>query len=70
MTAAPPHHHPHIAADAPVSAKDALVEDKDTVMESAKLGICDYILKPFSSGELDKRIYRAFEREKQKHEES
>ncbi len=46
------------------------VEDKDTVMESAKLGICDYILKPFSSGELDKRIYRAFEREKQKHEES
>lgn len=42
------------------------VEDKDTVMESAKLGICDYILKPFSSSELDKRIYRAFEKERQK----
>lgn len=46
------------------------VEDKETVMESAKLGICDYILKPFSSGELDKRIFRAFERERKKHEES
>ncbi len=46
------------------------VEDRDTVMESAKLGICDYILKPFSSGELDKRVFRAFERERQKHEEA
>ena len=43
------------------------VEDKDTVMESAKLGICDYILKPFSSGELEKRIYRAFQQEREKH---
>lgn len=34
------------------------VEDKDTVMESAKLGICDYILKPFSADELIKRINR------------
>ena len=25
------------------------VEDKDTVLEAAKLGICDYILKPFQS---------------------
>lgn len=45
------------------------VEDKDTVMESAKLGICDYILKPFSSNELQKRIYRAFQQEKEKHME-
>ena len=27
------------------------VENKDTVMESAKLGICDYLLKPFTSAE-------------------
>lgn len=32
------------------------VEDKDVVMESAKLGICDYLLKPFQSEELIKRI--------------
>lgn len=37
------------------------VEDKDIVMESAKLGICDYILKPFASEELLKRIARALE---------
>ena len=43
------------------------VEDKETVMESARLGICDYILKPFSSGELLKRINRVIEREIQKH---
>ncbi len=42
------------------------VEDKETVMESAKLGICDYILKPFSSRELDNRVFRAFEKERQK----
>lgn len=45
------------------------VEDKDIVMESAKLGICDYILKPFASGELLKRIRRAFELEKKKQAE-
>ena len=28
------------------------VENKDIVVESAKLGICDYLLKPFSSMEL------------------
>ncbi len=43
------------------------VEDKDTVMESAKLGICDYILKPFSSSELLKRINRVIDREIKKH---
>lgn len=36
------------------------VEDKDVVMESAKLGICDYILKPFQSEELLKRIHQVF----------
>lgn len=46
------------------------VEDKDTVMESAKLGICDYILKPFSSSELLKRIRRVFEQESKKHTET
>ncbi len=45
------------------------VEDKETVMESAKLGVCDYILKPFSSTELLKRIRRAFQLESQKHTE-
>lgn len=45
------------------------VENKDIVMESAKLGICDYILKPFASGELLKRIRRAFELEKKKETE-
>lgn len=37
------------------------VEDKEIVLESAKLGICDYILKPFYSEELLKRIRRVFE---------
>lgn len=42
------------------------VEDKDIVVKSAKLGICDYIRKPFSSEELHKRILRVFEQEDQK----
>ena len=37
------------------------VEDKETVLASAKLGICDYLLKPFSAEELLKRIRRVFE---------
>lgn len=37
------------------------VENKDIVMESAKLGICDYLLKPFSSIELLKRVNRVLE---------
>lgn len=45
------------------------VEDKDSVLKSAKLGICDYIRKPFSSEELLKRIRRAFEQEAQKQAE-
>ncbi len=39
------------------------VEDKDFVLSSARLGICDYILKPFSSDNLLKRIRRVFEPE-------
>ena len=41
------------------------VEDKDTVLEAAKLGICDYILKPFQSEELHERIRRVFEQKGQ-----
>lgn len=37
------------------------VENKEIVLESAKIGICDYILKPFSSEDLIKRIRRVFE---------
>lgn len=43
------------------------VEDKDFVLESAKLGIYDYILKPFYSEDLIMRIERVFEQEKEKH---
>lgn len=39
------------------------VEDKESVVESAKLGICDYILKPFCAAELLKRIQRVFEQQ-------
>lgn len=39
------------------------VEDKKSVMEGIKLGICDYILKPFFPDELLERIQRALERE-------
>ena len=42
------------------------VEDKDMVLESAKLGIFDYILKPFYSEDLLKRIQRVFEQEEQR----
>lgn len=40
------------------------VEDKDSVIESAKLGISEYILKPFRSDDLLKRIRRVFESKK------
>lgn len=42
------------------------VEDKDIVLESAKLGICDYILKSSSSAELLKRIERVLEQEERR----
>lgn len=34
------------------------VESKDIVLESARLGICDYLLKPFSSVMLLERVNR------------
>ena len=37
------------------------VEDKDVVVESIKLGICDYILKPFFHDDLLERIRRVLE---------
>lgn len=42
------------------------VEDKEVVLKSAKLGICDYMLKPFSSEDLIKRIHRVFEQDNKK----
>ena len=39
------------------------VEDSDSVLESAKLGICDYILKPFHEDDLRNRIQRALEQD-------
>lgn len=46
------------------------VEDKDFVLSSARLGICDYILKPFSTDNLLKRIRRVFEPENTANAES
>lgn len=37
------------------------VEDKDYVLESVKLGIRDYLLKPFYADELLRRIRRVFD---------
>ena len=37
------------------------VEDKAMVMEGIKLGICDYILKPFAPDDLLERIRRVLE---------
>ena len=45
------------------------VEDRDFVLESAKLGICDYILKPFYSDDFLKRISRVLGQGVQKKEE-
>lgn len=45
------------------------VESKDMVLESAKLGVCDYLLKPFASLELLKRVHRVFGQEEIEHEE-
>lgn len=36
------------------------VEEKSSVVETARLGICDYILKPFSADELQVRIRKVF----------
>ena len=37
------------------------VEDKDAFLKSVRLGICDYMLKPFSSEDLLKRIRRVLD---------
>ena len=37
------------------------VEDKDAVLKSVRLGICDYMLKPFSPEDLLKRIRRVLD---------
>lgn len=42
------------------------VEDKKSVMEGIKLGICDYVLKPFTPDDLLERIQRALDPSKQK----
>ena len=42
------------------------VEDKEVILKSVELGICDYVLKPFASEDLLERIRRAFESEEQK----
>ncbi len=42
------------------------VEDKDSVLEGIKLGICDYVLKPFTPDDLLDRIRRALDPSKQK----
>ena len=39
------------------------VEDKTYVIEGIKLGICDYILKPFSPDDLVERIQRVLDPE-------
>ena len=45
------------------------VESREIVVESAKLGVCDYLLKPFSSVELLKRVSRVFGQEEREYEE-
>lgn len=45
------------------------VEDKKSVMEGIKLGIRDYILKPFFPEDLLERIQRVLEAEEEKAEE-
>lgn len=45
------------------------VESKDMVLESAKLGVCDYLLKPFASMELLKRVHRVLGQDETEHEE-
>lgn len=50
-------------ADIPVIMLTS-VEDKDTVVLAHKLGIYDYILKPFGSDDLLDRIHQVFVRAK------
>lgn len=45
------------------------VEDKNSVLKSAKLGVRDYILKPFTSKDLLARIRRVLEPEEENEQE-
>ena len=47
-------------ADIPVIMLTGM-EDSKSVMEGFKLGICDYVLKPFTPKDLHERIDRALE---------
>lgn len=47
-------------ADIPVIMLTGM-EDKRSVLDCAKLGICDYVLKPFAEEDLLSRIQKAFE---------
>lgn len=47
-------------ADIPVIMLTGM-EDKKSVLDCAKLGICDYVLKPFAEEDLLLRIQKAFE---------
>ena len=51
-------------ADIPVIMLTGL-EDRKSVMEGIKLGICDYVLKPFAPDDLLERIQRVFDPGKQ-----
>ena len=52
-------------ADIPVIMLTGM-EDKRYVMEGIKLGICDYVLKPFTPEDLLERIWRALDADKEK----
>lgn len=52
-------------ADIPVIMLTGM-EDKKYVMEGIKLGICDYVLKPFAPEDLLERICRALDFDKAK----
>ena len=52
-------------ADIPVIMLTGM-EDKKSVLEGVKLGICDYILKPFIPDDLLERIQRALESDETK----
>lgn len=51
-------------ADVPVIMLTGM-EDKKSVMEGIKLGICDYVLKPFAPDDLLERLQRVLEPGKQ-----
>ena len=51
-------------ADIPVIMLTGM-EDRKSVMEGIKLGICDYVLKPFTPDDLLERIQRVFDPNRQ-----